>query len=133
MDRETKQNNRSSLTPFSSNWVPSKSSISKGGRRGLNLTAKLTASKHKSQDCYESVQPEVEQNYESFQTSQRKRVLHGRFEFFGHQNVGKETLISKILLTGSSVGQDNLGEYKKKRKKEIKSNVPQIHVISRSN
>lgn len=127
MDRETKQNNRVSLTPFSSNWVPSKSSISKGGRRGLNLTAKLTASKHKSQDCYESVQPEVEQNYESFQ---RKRVLHGRFEFFGHQNVGKETLISKILMTGSSVGQDNLGEYKKKE--EIKSSVPQIHVISRS-
>lgn len=119
MDRETKQSNLGSLTSFSSKWVPSNRSISKGRRRGLNLTAKLTATKHKRHDCYESVQPEVEQNYESFESIKRKGVLHGRFQVFGHQNVGKETLISNILLRGSSVKQDNLGEYKEKKYNRI--------------
>ena len=121
MYRKTKRD-KLMLTSSSSLLSSSKRALSQTPNSDTQLknpTARITAvkieCKKRCPTNFELMQPAETEDLPDISQSVRfghlGEVLHGRVEIFGQHNVGKDTLISKLLLRRPDVEERNFGGY----------------------
>lgn len=121
MYRKTKRD-KLMLTSSSSLLSSSKRALSQTPNSETQLknpTARITAvkieCKKRCPTNFELMQPAETEDLPDVSPSVRfghlGEVLHGRVEIFGQHNVGKDTLISKLLLRRPDIEERNFGGY----------------------